>query len=46
VAVNVASRAEIFPEEIRSIGSLLETVSPATATALRSYEHRLELFAP
>jgi hypothetical protein len=44
VTVTVVSRAVISPEEIRSIGGLLEMTSPETATALRQYELKRDLF--
>jgi glutamate racemase len=44
VSVHVVSRAEITPEEILSIGTLLLPVSAPVAAALRRYELKRELF--
>jgi glutamate racemase len=44
VTVKVVSRALISPEEIRSLGGLLEKKYPLTTDALRSYERKLDLF--
>jgi glutamate racemase len=44
VTVRVVSRAFISEAEIRSIGSLLEPVSSATAAALKAYERKADLF--
>jgi hypothetical protein len=44
ITVEVVSRAVISPEEIASIGGLIEPVSPATAEALRSYALKKDLF--
>jgi glutamate racemase len=44
VTVRVVSRAFISEAEIRSIGSLLEPVSGATAAALKAYERKADLF--
>ncbi|MCC6395857.1 MAG: aspartate/glutamate racemase family protein [Bacteroidetes bacterium] len=44
VSVEVVSRAEISPEEIASIGALVDSVSHPTAQALRTYELKRDLF--
>ena len=44
VRVEVVSRAVITPEESASIGGLVESVSPATAGALRTYQLKKDLF--
>jgi glutamate racemase len=44
VTVSVVSRAVISPAEIKSIAGLLDDSSPETATALRNYELRRDLF--
>jgi glutamate racemase len=44
VSVSVVSRAVITPEEIQSIGALLERVSPATTSGLKAYELKRDLF--
>jgi glutamate racemase len=44
IRVEVISRAVISPGEIASIGSLVETVSPATAEALKVYTLKRDLF--
>jgi glutamate racemase len=46
VAVEVVSKTIITDEMIHSIGSLLQTVSPSTAEALRIYRHDPQLFDP
>ncbi len=46
VTVEVVSKIVITREMIESIGSLLQTVSPPTAEALRLYRHDPELFDP
>ncbi len=45
ITVHVVSRAVITPDEVASISGLLETVSPATAAALRAYELKRDLFS-
>lgn len=44
IRVEVISRAIIAPEEIASIGALVEPVSPLTAGALREYTLKRDLF--
>lgn len=44
ITVRVVSRAVITPAEVASIGALLEPVSSATASALRAYELKRDLF--
>jgi glutamate racemase len=45
VRVEVVSRAVITPEEVISIGGLVEPVSPQTADALRAYALQRDLFS-
>jgi glutamate racemase len=42
--ISVVSRASLSNEEINSIGALLEHDSPKAAQALKSYEHKQDLF--
>jgi hypothetical protein len=42
--VEVTSRAVISPEEVASIGGLVQEVSPATAAALRTHTLNKQLF--
>ena len=44
ISVAVVSRAAISPEEIASIGALVDSVSHATALALQKYELKPDLF--
>ena len=44
IELNVGSKILWSPEKIASISAALESVSPATAEALRRYRHDPELF--
>lgn len=45
VSIRVVSRAEISNAEVRSIASLIDATSAATAAALRAWECRRDLFS-